>query len=118
MQNNLDYADEHLELRIDNGMARLDGRELVLTNKEFALLATLVANEGEVVFRNDLLSDIWGYSESIRTRTLDVHMRRLRLKLGGYGDRCLETIFGSGYRFNRFRPVHSFRGYAQVVTAA
>jgi DNA-binding response OmpR family regulator len=49
--------------------------------------------------REVLLQDIWGYSREIRTRTLDVHIRRLRKKLGQYGDKYIETIFGVGYRF-------------------
>ena len=54
-----------------------------------------------------------GYGAEIRTRTLDVHVRRLRKKLGGYADQYIETIFGIGYRF---QPFHAPR-YFQAISA-
>jgi DNA-binding response OmpR family regulator len=74
-----------------------------LTRKEYELLALLVENAGEIVSRQTLLLRIWGYGEQIRTRTLDVHIRRLRKKLDGYSEQYIETIFGIGYRFQPFR---------------
>jgi two-component system phosphate regulon response regulator PhoB len=53
--------------------------------------------------RGDLLRRIWGYDERIQTRTLDTHVKRLREKLGAYGD-CIETIRGVGYRFQPSDP--------------
>jgi DNA-binding response OmpR family regulator len=51
---------------------------------------------------------VWGYTNEIRTRTLDVHVRRLRKKLGSYAEQYIETIFGIGYRFQPFRISQRF----------
>jgi DNA-binding response OmpR family regulator len=96
------YQDAHLELDFSRGLAALDAHRLVLTRKEYELLSLLVENAGEIVPREVLLMRIWGYSNQIRTRTLDVHIRRLRTKLGSYSREYLETIFGIGYRFQPF----------------
>jgi two-component system, OmpR family, alkaline phosphatase synthesis response regulator PhoP len=85
---------------------------MVLTRKEYDLLALLVQHAGEIIPREALLLRVWGYSSEIRTRTLDVHIRRLRKKLGNYADRYIETIFGIGYRF---QPFHAPRYFQPVV---
>lgn len=97
------YRDEHCMVDFQHHAAFLDCSQMTLTRKEFELLATLAGNAGEIVPRDVLLQNIWGYSREIRTRTLDVHIRRLRKKLGGYGDQYIETIFGVGYRFQPYR---------------
>lgn len=97
------YRDEQLELDGMRGEVRVHGHKLVLTRKEFELLALLAANEGEILRRAELMMRIWGYSMQIRTRTLDVHIRRLRSKIGEWGEPCIETVFGVGYRFQRYR---------------
>jgi len=102
------YQDAHLELDFSRGLAALDAHRLVLTRKEYELLSLLVENAGEIVPREVLLMRIWGYGNQIRTRTLDVHIRRLRTKLGSYSREYLETIFGIGYRF---QPIHGNRRY-------
>ena len=79
--------------------ARRDGLRLDLTTTEFKLLCLLLERRGHTLSRETLLREVWGYSASIDSRTVDTHMRRLREKLGTYSDR-LETIRGEGYRFN------------------
>jgi DNA-binding response OmpR family regulator len=97
------YQDAHLVLDFQRKMASLDLERLRLTRKEYELLALLVQNAGDIVSREDLLMRIWGYNSEIRTRTLDVHIRRLRKKLGPYAELYIETIFGIGYRFQPYR---------------
>jgi two-component system, OmpR family, alkaline phosphatase synthesis response regulator PhoP len=100
---NVPYQDVHLDLDFNRNFAVLDSRRLVLTRKEYELLALLVENAGEIMPRETLLMRVWGYSNEIRTRTLDVHVRRLRKKLGAHSKQYVETIFGIGYRFQPFR---------------
>lgn len=101
------YRDQHLAVDLAKGAAWLDARQMTLTRKEYDLLAMLVGNAAEIVRREVLLERIWGYGREIRTRTLDVHIRRLRRKLGAYGDEYIETIFGVGYRFQPYRESRS-----------
>jgi DNA-binding response OmpR family regulator len=75
-----------------------DGAEVKLTRKEFALLAALARRPGRVATRQQLLDDVWGQQYYGDTRTLDVHIRRLRQKLGPCDD-AIETVVGVGYRF-------------------
>lgn len=100
------YRDEHLTVEFDQQVVALDAQRLTLTRKEYELLALLVAHAGEIIPREALLLRVWGYSSEIRTRTLDVHVRRLRKKLGRYAELYIETIFGIGYRF---QPYHAPR---------
>lgn len=93
------YRNSHLEADSQGEIAALDFNRIQFTRKEFELLAYLVKNAGEVVPRQALLLNIWGYGDQIRTRTLDVHIRRLRKKLGDDRARCIQTVFGVGYRF-------------------
>jgi two-component system alkaline phosphatase synthesis response regulator PhoP len=87
-----------LELDFDGHLVRSEGREVTLTRMEFSLLAALVKNRGRVLTREQLLEKVWGYEELAGSRTVDVHVRRLRQKLGNPG-RCIQTVFGVGYRF-------------------
>ncbi len=102
------YQDTHLELDFARKCVSLDSHRLVLTRKEYELLALLVENAGEIIPRQILLARVWGYSNEIRTRTLDVHVRRIRKKLGPYSEQYIETIFGIGYRFQPFRALQRF----------
>jgi DNA-binding response OmpR family regulator len=103
------YRDEHLALDFDQQVATLDTERMTLTRKEYDLLALLVQHAGEIIPREALLMQVWGYGSEIRTRTLDVHVRRLRKKLGGYADQYIETIFGIGYRFQPYRAPKFFQ---------
>lgn len=78
--------------------ATASGRALDLTFKEFELLRFLVANPGRVFTREQLLSDVWGYDYFGGTRTVDVHVRRLRAKLGDR-ESVISTVRNVGYRF-------------------
>src|SRR5215471_3925170 len=82
----LRYEDAHLEIDLAEKTGFLDSRRLKLTNKEYELLVQLVQNAGEVVPRDVLLMRVWGYGAAIRTRTLDVHIRRLRRHLRPYSE--------------------------------
>jgi two-component system phosphate regulon response regulator PhoB len=75
----------------------VDGRQVELTATEFRLLKLLMERAGRVQTRSQLLSDVWGYSEDVDSRTVDTHIRRLRRKLGSEAER-VETVIGVGYR--------------------
>jgi two-component system phosphate regulon response regulator PhoB len=100
------YRDEHFVMDFEQRTAAVDSMEMVFTSKEYELLSLLVQHAGRIIPRQELLINIWSYGPQIRTRTLDVHIRRLRKKLGIHANRYIETIFGIGYRF---QPYHSPR---------
>ena len=77
----------------------VDAREVALTRKEFDLLVELVRQRGRVLTRERLLETVWGYDFPGETRTVDVHVRRLRAKLGEDGARLIATVTGAGYKF-------------------
>ena len=111
------YRDEHLSIDFERHLAELDRNRIVLTRKEYDLLALLVQNAGQIVPRDVLLLRIWGYGAEIRTRTLDVHVRRLRKKLGLLADQYIETIFGVGYRFQPYSAPRYFRPPVKSIFA-
>ena len=76
----------------------MDGEPIRLTRREFELLRFLVENRNRVLSRDRLLERVWGYDRLIETRSVDVHVGRLRGKLGAAG-RQIETVVGLGYRF-------------------
>jgi len=78
---------------------RLAGKELTLTPREFELLYFLARHPGRVFSRDELLTKVWGYDYRGETRTVDVHVRRLRAKLGEDGARLITTVTGTGYKF-------------------
>lgn len=86
-----------LVLNHDTHRVLVDGQEVVLTYKEFELLEYLLENRGIVLTRDKILDRIWGFAAGVETRTLDVHIRSLRQKLGTSGN-CIETVRGIGYR--------------------
>ena len=83
--------------------AKIKGRSLDLTFKEFELLKYLAQHPGRVFTRSQLLQEIWGYDYFGGTRTVDVHIRRLRSKLGPEFEAIIGTVRNVGYRFNTNR---------------
>ena len=97
-------TDEHIyfkRLEIDTiaHIVKIDGEEVFFPKKEFQLLHFLLSNKGKVLSRNILLNQIWGENVYVVDRTIDVHVAKVREKLGEYAD-YIETIKGLGYRFN------------------
>ncbi|MGO9257623.1 MAG: winged helix-turn-helix domain-containing protein [Bryobacteraceae bacterium] len=99
MDNGGHYLDAHLRIDFERRLAALDSKPLILTDKEFDLLAFLVRHSGMIVSPAALLTNVWGYSTEVRTRTLDVHLSRLRKVLRPYGEAYLERVFRVGCRF-------------------
>ena len=94
------YKDTHLQISQTEHLAIVDSRRVTLRHKEHALLVILTSHAGIVVPRAALLMKVWGYGPGIRTRTLDVHILRLRKHLGQYGKDQIETVQRIGYRFS------------------
>ena len=92
-----DYTIGPLFLSPSRHIIQVDGQEVVLTLKEFQLLCYLARNRGNVMTRDRILQEIWGYEFDGENRTVDVHIRTLRSKLGKAGD-LIETVRGIGYR--------------------
>ena len=107
------YSDAHLTVDFDAQAASLDGRPLPLTRKEYELIAFMIRFPGELIPRSTLLLGVWGYGPAIRTRTLDVHIARLRSRLGKYSSDYIDTVVRRGYRF---RPC--FHPAAQMALSA
>jgi two-component system, OmpR family, alkaline phosphatase synthesis response regulator PhoP len=87
-----------LEINIPNYTVRLEGKEIVFPRKEFETLVFLAQHPGQVITRERLLNAIWGADVVVGDRTVDVHIRKIREKLGTRGD-FVETVKGVGYRF-------------------
>jgi two-component system, OmpR family, phosphate regulon response regulator PhoB len=89
------------ELRIDREAYRVtvSGADVALTALEFKLLVTLLERRERVQTRDALLTDVWGMDTEIETRTIDTHVKRLREKLGRFGDK-IQTVRGVGYRLS------------------
>ena len=92
------YRDENFEVEFDSYIARYRGEEIRLTHKEFELFRYMLERAGRVLTRERLLERVWGYESDVETRSIDAHIRRLRLKLGSARDH-VETVVGLGYRF-------------------
>ena len=92
-----EYSIGPLFLSPDKHIIQVEGNDVVLTLKEFQLLCFLVKNQGNVMTRDRILQEIWGYEFDGENRTVDVHIRTLRAKLGKAGD-LIETVRGIGYR--------------------
>lgn len=92
-----------LELNIETYQAQIDGRPLDLTYMEYELLKYLAASPGRVFSREVLLSQVWGYEYYGGARTVDVHIRRLRAKLGEEHAHLIQTIRSVGYKLGQSR---------------
>ena len=92
------YTGTHLTADFDAVAVSVDEAPIQLTRREFELLRYLVQNRSRVVSRERLLERVWGYERQVDTRSIDVHVGRLRQKLGPAG-RQIETVVGLGYRF-------------------
>ena len=93
------FDDGRLYIDFDGYLVRVNGREPKLTFKEFGLLKFLIQNEGRVFSRDKLLDVVWGYQRFSKTRTVDVHVRRIRKKLGLGSDEYIRTVTSVGYQF-------------------
>ncbi len=89
-----------LKIDIDSHEVYVDEMQINLTALEFKLLNQLVETRGRVQSRDQLLTEVWGYSAEVTTRTVDTHIKRLRTKLGSMG-KYVQTIRGVGYKFSR-----------------
>ena len=92
-----DLEVEGVHIDVKKHEVTVDGQEVALTLKEFELLEKLMRNQGIVLTRDQLLTEIWGYDFDGETRTVDVHIRTLRQKLGEKGE-IIQTVRGVGYR--------------------
>jgi two-component system alkaline phosphatase synthesis response regulator PhoP len=92
------YRGRHLTADFDAVQVTVNDTPVKLTRREFDLLRCLVENRHRVLSRDRLLERVWGYTASIETRAVDVHVGRLRSKLGAAGPQ-IETVVGLGYRF-------------------
>jgi two-component system alkaline phosphatase synthesis response regulator PhoP len=92
------YRGDHLVADFEAVSVAVDSETVRLTRREFELLRYLVQNKNRVVSRDRLLERVWGYERSVETRSVDVHVGRLRSKLGEAA-RQIETVIGLGYRF-------------------
>ena len=90
------------DLKIDTNKHKvyISDKKLSLTSKEFKLLKHLLSKADKVQTRDNLLDKVWGYNNDVTTRTVDTHVKRLRSKIGKYGDK-IETVRGEGYIFNK-----------------
>lgn len=88
-------------LRLDHAAreVKADGKEVFLTYKEYELLTYLAENRNRVVSRDELLDKLWDWRADVETRTLDIHIKTLRQKLGEEGGRYIKTVRSVGYRF-------------------
>ncbi|MDI9451123.1 MAG: response regulator transcription factor [Limnochordia bacterium] len=97
-----DEADEYtvgsIFMKVGTREVLVKGKPVDLTRKEFDLLHTFMQNAGKVLTREFLLQKVWGYEYEGETRTVDVHIRHLRRKLGPEGEERIETIHGVGYK--------------------
>ena len=86
-----------IEINVPNFSVKIAGKEVVFVRKEFEILTYLAQHKGRVISRENLLNNVWGSKVYVVDRTVDVHIRKIREKLGKYAD-VIETVKGVGYR--------------------
>ena len=96
---NSDITIGNLFISLSNYIVKTDGKKIEMPPKEIELLYYLASNPGRVFTREQLLSEVWGAGYSGDTRTVDVHVKRIREKLGNNPDWRLDTVWGVGYKF-------------------
>ena len=89
---------DDIQVNVNKHIVTKNGQEKELTLKEFQILKLLIENKGNVLTRTFLLDKIWGYDYYGETRTLDVHIRHLRKKIGDNDSKLIETVRGVGYK--------------------
>lgn len=97
VEDRMDMETAGVHMDVKKHEVTVDGKAISLTLKEFELLEKLMRNQGIVLTRDQLLTEIWGYDFDGETRTVDVHIRTLRQKLGDKGE-IIQTVRGVGYR--------------------
>jgi len=96
--NNDNNIKDKITINFDTRIVIKDGKEIMLKRKEFDVLSYLYKNKGVIFTRQQLLNEVWGYDDYGDTRTVDVHIRRLRANLGDDKENSvIETVFGVGY---------------------
>ena len=88
-----------LHLDLETREVKVNGREVLLTYKEYELLVYLAENQNRVVSRDELLDKLWDWRADVETRTLDIHIKTLRQKLGEEAGHYIKTVRSVGYRF-------------------
>lgn len=88
-----------MKIKLNGNIAIVGDKKIELTNQESALLKSLMDNQGKTVSRQELLQDAWGYKSAGITRTVDVHIQRLRKKIG---TKFIDTVYKGGYKLNLF----------------
>jgi len=94
---------DDLVIDIAGHEAKVNGRRLPLTHQEFELLRFLAQHRGRVFSRDQLLERVWGYSYGGGTRTVDIHVRRVRAKMGSHAGSLIETVRNVGYKMRGVR---------------
>ncbi len=97
-QNQVFETESGLKIDRNKYIIELDGKEITLPKKEFELLALLASKPGHVFTRDNILSSVWGAQVVVGDRTIDVHIRKLREKIG---DKSIKTVKGVGYKFEQ-----------------
>ena len=89
-----------LEINSESHRVFINSREVKLTNKQFQLLLYFIENKNIVISREKILEAVWGYDFSGGSRTIDVHIKELRKRIGDFNGELIETLWAIGYRFN------------------